>query len=335
MRAQVGIIGGGPAGLFLGLLLQQAGVEAVVLERHSRAHVEARVRAGMLEPGTVALMERLGLAGRMRREGLVHAGINLAADGEMFRIDFAALTGRTMTVYGQSEVMRDLYDAAAARGLALIFEADDVRAHDLATDRPHLTWMQNGAQHRLDCDAIAGCDGFHGVSRASIPPDALTTFERAWPFGWLGILADAPPADEELIYCSHERGFALATMRSPTRSRYYLQCPLDERLEDWPDERFWDELCLRLGPRAAAGVTRAPAFEKSIAPLRSFVAEPMRYGRLFLAGDAAHIVPPTGAKGLNLAASDVVFLAEALTQFFGDGSSAGLEHYSDRALARV
>lgn len=336
IRTQVAIIGAGPAGLFLALLLQQAGVEAVVLERHDRDYVEGRVRAGVLEAVTVAALDDLGLGARMRREGLVHTGVNLAHDGEMFRIDLQALTGgSTVMVYGQQEVMKDLFDAAAARGVQIVFEAQDVDLHDIEGEHPSVTWRTDAGEQRLGCDAVVGCDGYHGVSRGCIPERVLQTFQRDYPFGWLGVLAEVPPANHELIYCNHERGFALASMRSPTRSRYYLQCPLDERLEDWPDERFWDEICLRLGPEAAAGLVRGPSFEKSIAPLRSFVAEPMRHGRLFLAGDAAHIVPPTGAKGLNLAVSDVLLLSQALAEHFNRGSSAGLDGYSARALSRV
>jgi p-hydroxybenzoate 3-monooxygenase len=336
LRTQVAIIGAGPAGLFLGHLLKRAGVDAVILERKDRAYVEGRVRAGVLEQVTVDLMNRLDLGERMRREGLVHGGTNLASDGDVFRIDMAELTGgSTVMVYGQQEVMKDLFDAAEAREVPILFDAEDVHPQDIDSDRPFVTFRQDGVEKRLDCDFIAGCDGYHGVSRAAIPADVLKTFERVYPFGWLGILADVPPCDHELIYSNHERGFALASMRSPTRSRYYLQCALDEKIEDWSDERFWDELCLRLGPEAGAKVTRGPSFEKSIAPLRSFVTEPMRHGRLFLAGDAAHIVPPTGAKGMNLAVSDVVMLSEALVEHFQDGSNAGIDHYSTRALARV
>ena len=336
MRTQVAIIGAGPAGLFLGHLLRRAGVDAVVLERRDRAYVEGRVRAGVLEQVTVDLMDRLDLGQRLHREGLVHTGTNIAADGELFRIDMAALTGgASVMVYGQQEVMKDLFDAAEPRGVKVIFDAEDVALHDIDGNRPYVTWRQDGVEHRLDCDFIAGCDGYHGVSRAAIPADVLKTFERVYPFGWLGVLADVPPCDHELIYSNHERGFALASMRSPTRSRYYIQCGLDERPEDWSDDRFWDELCLRLGDEAASRVTRGPSFEKSIAPLRSFVGEPMRHGRLFLAGDAAHIVPPTGAKGMNLAASDVVMLSEALVEHYHEGSDAGIDGYSARALARV
>jgi p-hydroxybenzoate 3-monooxygenase len=336
LRTKVAIIGAGPAGMFLAHLLRADGIDAVVIERRDRAYVEGRVRAGVLEQVSVDLMARLGLDARLKREGLVHGGTNLSLDGDLFHIDMAALTGgSTVTVYGQQEVMKDLFDAVAPRGLEMVWDADDVRLHDLDGDAPFVTWAKDGAEHRLDCDFVAGCDGYHGVSRDSIPADVLTTFERNYPFGWLGILADVPPAEHELIYANHERGFALASMRSATRSRYYIQCALDERIEDWPDERFWDELCVRLGPVTAAKVVRGPSFEKAIAPLRSFVSEPMRWGRLFLAGDAAHIVPPTGAKGMNLAVSDVTMLGEALRDLYGHGSSTGIDGYSARALARV
>jgi p-hydroxybenzoate 3-monooxygenase len=272
----------------------------------------------------------------MLREGLVHGGTNLALDGRLFRIDMAALTGgSTVTVYGQQEVMRDLFDAAEADGLAVVWNASDVTLAGLDDDAPTVTWREDGMERTLCCDYVVGCDGFHGVSRAAIPASVLTTFERVYPFGWLGILADVPPADHELIYANHEHGFALASMRSATRSRYYIQCGVEEDIADWPDDRFWDELCLRLGPDVAAKVTRGPSFEKAIAPLRSFVSEPMRWGRLFLAGDAAHIVPPTGAKGMNLAVSDVTMLGEALVERYRDRSDAGIDGYSARALARV
>ena len=335
-RRQVAVIGAGPAGMLLGHLLRQHGIDVVILERRDRAHVEGRIRAGVLERGTVALMARLGLDRRLKREGLVHSGTVLSVDGDAFRIDFAALTGgATVTVYGQQEVMKDLFDAAETRGLDVAFDAEDLRIEGVDTDRPSVRYRRRGEERVVDCDVVAGCDGFHGVSRAAIPDGVLRTFERVYAFGWLGILADVPPADRELVYCSHARGFALASMRSETRSRYYLQCAADERVEDWPDGRFWDELCRRLGPEVAARVTRGPSFEKTVAPLRSFVGEPMRHGRLFLAGDAAHIVPPTGAKGMNLAVSDVAMLGEALVDFFEEGSTHGIDGYSDRALARV
>jgi p-hydroxybenzoate 3-monooxygenase len=335
MRTQVAIIGAGPAGMLLAHLLRQGGIDCVVLERRERDYVENRVRAGVLEQVTVDLLERLGLGARMRREGLVHTGTNLAYDGDLFRIDMAELTGgASIMVYGQQEVMRDLFDAAPARSVEIVWEVEDLALHDLTGERPFVTWCKDGAEQRLECDFVAGCDGFHGASRGAIPAEALSVFERIYPFGWLGVLAEVPPCAHELIYSNHERGFALASQRSPTRSRYYIQCGLDERIEDWPDDRFWDELCLRLGP-AGGEVVRGPAFEKSIAPLRSFVCETMRYGRLFLAGDAAHIVPPTGAKGLNLAASDVLFLAEALLAYYTTGAEAELDGYAARALARI
>jgi len=336
VRTSVAIIGAGPAGMFLAHLLARSGIDAVVLERRDRAYVEGRVRAGVLEQVTTDLMRDLGLAERLDREGLVHAGTQISLDGELARIDMAALTGGSaVTVYGQQEVMHDLFEAASARGIQIVWNAQDVVLEGLDTDAPVVSWRQDGEPRELRCDFVAGCDGYHGVSRASIPGDVLRTFERIYPFGWLGILAEVPPANHELIYANHERGFALASMRSPTRSRYYIQCGLDEDVMDWPDERFWDELCLRLGSEAAARITRGPSFEKSIAPLRSFVSEPMRWGRLFLAGDAAHIVPPTGAKGMNLAVSDVMFLGEALVEHYRGGSASGLDTYSSRALARV
>ncbi|PZW48591.1 p-hydroxybenzoate 3-monooxygenase [Humitalea rosea] len=335
-HTQVVIVGAGPAGLLLSQLLHAAGIDCLVLERRSQAYVEARIRAGVLEQGTVELLDRAGVSERLHREGLPHHGVQMALDGDVFRIDLHGLTGgRSVTVYGQTEVTQDLIRAHQSRGAALLFEAEEVALHDLAGGRPQVTYQHGGESHRIACDFVAGCDGYHGISRASIPDDVLRVFERVYPFGWLGILADVPPCNEELIYSNHLNGFALASMRSHTRSRYYVQVPLTERLEDWPDERLWDELALRLGPRAASRMTRGPAIEKSIAPLRSFVAEPMRYGRLFLAGDAAHIVPPTGAKGLNLAASDVGFLADALMEHYARGSDVGLDAYSGRALARV
>lgn len=336
MRTQIAIIGAGPAGMLLAHLLAQVGIDTLVLERRDRDYVEGRVRAGVLEQTSVDLLRRLGLSERLDREGLVHGGTNLALDGQIFHIDMAALTdGSTVTVYGQQEVMKDLFDAAPARGVKIVWNAENVALHGLDGSSPSVTWQDAEGKHHLACDYIAGCDGFHGVSRASIPASVLQVFERVYPFGWLGVLADVPPAAHELIYANHERGFALASMRSATRSRYYVQCGLDEKIEDWPDERFWDELCLRLGPETGAKVVRGASFEKSIAPLRSFVAEPMRWGRLFLAGDAAHIVPPTGAKGLNLAASDVIVLAEGLIEFYKSSCITGIDRYSARALSRV
>jgi p-hydroxybenzoate 3-monooxygenase len=336
LRTRVAIIGAGPAGLLLSQLLHAEGVDCVVLEQRDRVYVEGRIRAGVLEPTTVDLLERAGVAARLRAEGLPHDGFDLVVDGEAFRIALRELTGRAgVVVYGQTEVTRDLIASGLERGTPILFEARDVRLCDIDTAAPFVTFRHEGADRALACDFIAGCDGFHGVSRSSLPSDLGRVFERVYPFGWLGILADVPPCHDELVYSNHERGFALASMRSRTRSRYYIQCALDEPLEDWPDDRLWDELRLRLGGKAAAGITRAPAIEKTIAPLRSFVFEPMRHGRLFLAGDAAHIVPPTGAKGLNLAATDVGFLADGLTRFYRHGQADGLEAYSRRALARV
>jgi p-hydroxybenzoate 3-monooxygenase len=336
LRTQVAIVGAGPAGLLLSQLLHVAGVSCVVLEQRDRAYVEARIRAGVLEAGTVDLLARAGVDERLNREGLPHDGFKLGLDGETFRIDIKGLTdGSRVVVYGQTEVTKDLIQACRARQTPLIFEALDVALHEVDSAEPYVTFAKDGEARRLDCDFIAGCDGFHGVSRAAIPEALIRTYERVYPFGWLGVLADVPPCDEELIYSNHTRGFALASMRSHTRSRYYIQCGMDERLEDWPDWRLWDELALRLGPEAAARMTPGPAIEKSIAPLRSFVSEPLRHGRLFLAGDSAHIVPPTGAKGLNLAAADIRVLADALIDFYEKGDTDGLDGYSDKALARV
>jgi p-hydroxybenzoate 3-monooxygenase len=333
-RTQVGIIGAGPAGLLLARLLKAQGIDSVILEARSRDYVEARIRAGVLEQGTVALLEEASVAERLHRDGLVHDGVEIAVGGRRFRVDFRALTGKTVTVYGQTEVTRDLIAARLAGDGPIVWEAAEVALRDIESGRPRLGYRLAGAEHELACDFIAGCDGFHGVSRSSLPPSSQT-FERTYPFGWLGILADVPPCSDELIYASHPRGFALASMRSPTRSRYYIQCSLDEKIEEWPDERIWDELKLRLGPEAAPHVTMGPSIEKSIAPLRSFVSTPMQHGRLFLAGDAAHIVPPTGAKGLNLAASDVHYLCRALAAHYGKKDDTPLRAYSDTALARV
>ena len=334
MKTQVAIIGGGPAGLLLALSLHQAGISCIVLEKHRRDHVEGRVRAGVLEQITVDLLKRLDVGSRMEREGMIHTGTNIAVDGEQFRIDFAELANSSVMVYGQSEVMKDLGTAADERGIEAVYEASDVAIHGIC-EAPFVTWTKDGRDFRITCDIVVGCDGYHGVSRSCIPKDKLHVFERVYPFGWLGILAEVPPCDRELIYANHERGFALASMRSATRSRYYIQCGLDERIEDWSDDRFWDEVSIRLGPRAAAKITRGESFEKSIAPLRSFVCETMRHGRLFLAGDAAHIVPPTGAKGLNLAASDVIYLCEALADYFLHRHQGGIDAYPRRALARI
>jgi p-hydroxybenzoate 3-monooxygenase len=335
MRTQVGIIGGGPSGLLLARLLGLAGIETIVLERRTPEYVLGRVRAGLLEQGTVDLLTRLGVGDRLRREGLPHEGIALAIEGKRHRIDLKALTGKVVTIYGQSEIQKDLTDAHADLPSRIVYDALDVSVHGLTDDRPQLRYRQNGATHEIACDFIAGCDGFHGVSRQAIPQDVLRTYERIYPFGWLGLLSDTPPVHEELIYANHERGFALCTMRSTTRSRYYLQVSADEDVADWPDERFWNELKRRIPEDAAAELRTGPSLEKSVAPLRSFVAEPMRYGRLFLAGDAAHIVPPTGAKGLNLAASDVQFLGEALLAYYQTGATDLIECYSARCLARV
>jgi p-hydroxybenzoate 3-monooxygenase len=335
MRTQVVIIGAGPAGLLLGQLLQKHGIDNVILEQRSGEYVLSRVRAGLIEEGTVGLLERAGVGARLHREGLVHEGIEISFGGDRHRIDFRKLTGKAVTVYGQTEITRDLMEARSATGAPTHYEAPAVSLHDITSERPRVRYRKDGAQVEIECDFIAGCDGFHGVSRQTIPEAAIRTYERAYPFGWLGILSETSPVSRELIYVNHQRGFALCSMRSHTRSRLYLQCRLDDTVEDWPDERFWAELKLRLDHDAAAAIVTGASIEKSIAPLRSFVAEPMRFGRLFPAGDAAHIVPPTGAKGLNLAASDVYYLSEALAEFYGTKSSSGLDTYSDRALARV
>jgi p-hydroxybenzoate 3-monooxygenase len=335
-RTQVAIIGAGPSGLLLGQLLHDAGIDNVIFERRSGEYVLSRIRAGVLEQTTVDLLDSAGVGGRMRREGLLHDGIELSFGGERHRIDFRGLTGgKQVMIYGQTEVTHDLMDARRAFGGTTLYEANDVELHDFASIQPSVTWRQQGALHRLQCDFIAGCDGYHGVSRASVPEGSLATYAREYPFGWLGILADTPPVSNELIYSNHERGFALCSMRSHTRTRYYIQCSLDDSVGQWSDAAFWDELRARLDRKAAETLVTGPSIEKSIAPLRSFVAEPMRFGRLFLAGDAAHIVPPTGAKGLNLAASDVRYLARALIEAVVEHSNAGIDRYSETCLRRV
>jgi p-hydroxybenzoate 3-monooxygenase len=335
-RTQVAIIGAGPSGLLLGQLLQRAGIDNVIVERHTGDYVLGRIRAGVLEQGTIGMLDEAGVGARAHAEGLVHRGIEIGWGGGRHRVDFDRLTrGKSVVVYGQTEMTRDLMAARTASGAVTVYEAGDVTVHGFDGVDPVVRYRQGAAAHEMRCDFIAGCDGYHGVCRASVPAGALTTYEREYPFGWLGLLSDTPPVSDELIYVSHSRGFALCSMRSHTRSRYYLQCALSERVEQWPDERFWDELKLRLDDRAVASLVTGPSIEKSIAPLRSFVAEPMRFGRLFLAGDAAHIVPPTGAKGLNLAASDVRYLFDAFVEHYRDGKSAGLDAYSARALARV
>jgi len=335
LRTKVAIIGAGPSGLLLGQLLQGHGIDSVILERQTPDYVLGRIRAGLLEEGTVSLLDKAGAGVRAHREGLVHEGVELAFGGRRHRIDIKATTGKTMMIYGQTEVTLDLMNARKASGLTSIYEATDVRPLDFDTDHPRVTYVKDGTTHEIACDFIAGCDGFHGVSRASVKPAAIETFERVYPFGWLGILSETPPVSHELIYSNHARGFALCTMRSMTRSRHYVQCSLDDKVEQWSDDRFWDELKRRLDEEAADRLVTGPSIEKSIAPLRSFVAEPMRFGRMFLAGDAAHIVPPTGAKGLNLAASDAWYLSEAWREYYNEKSSAGIDAYSDRALARV
>ncbi len=333
MRTQVVIIGAGPAGLLLGQLLDRSGIANVILERQTADYVLGRVRAGVIEQGTADLLQEAGVGARIAREGLVHDGTEIFFQGQRHRIDFRTLTGKSVIVYGQTEITRDLMEARG--GTPVVYSARDVSLHDIDGTAPRVRYTKDGIPHEIACDVIAGCDGYHGVSRQSIPADRIRTYERAYPFGWLGILSDTPPVSDELIYVHHARGFALCSMRSPTRSRYYLQCSLDEDIAAWPDTRFWDELRGRLDAKAQAELVTGPSIEKSIAPLRSFVAEPMRHGRLFLAGDAAHIVPPTGAKGLNLAASDVYYLWSALQDFFKSGQAAALDGYSQRALARV
>lgn len=335
-RIQVAIIGGGPAGLLLSQLLDLQGIDSVILERRSRDYVLGRIRAGVLEQGLQDLLRRAEVGARMDREGQVHEGVGISFGGQVHRIDLAGLTGgQTVRVYGQTEVTRDLYDARDRMGGVVVHDAADVALHDLETDAPYVTFALEGVTRRLDADFVAGCDGFHGVSRRTVPADRLREYERVYPFGWLGILSETAPVSHELIYAHSDRGFALCSMRSPRLSRYYVQCPLEDDPADWPDERFWGELVRRLPGEAAARLEAGPSVEKSIAPLRSYVVEPLRHGRLFLAGDAAHIVPPTGAKGLNLAASDIHFLSRALIDYYRAGDESGLQHYSVRALRRV
>ena len=336
MRTQVAIIGAGPSGLLLGQLLHKAGIDNVIVERQSGDYVLGRIRAGVLEQITMDLLAQAGVADRALAEGLPHDGIELLFAGTRHRIDLHGLSGgKRVTVYGQTEVTRDLMEARAAAGLTTVYEAADVQLHDFDGSKPSVSYTRDGQRHQLQCDFIAGCDGYHGISRQSVPADALRTYEKVYPFGWLGVLADVPPVSHELIYANTENGFALCSMRSATRSRYYVQCSMDEKVENWSDEAFWNALRARLDPQAAERLITGPSLEKSIAPLRSFVAEPMRFGRLFLAGDAAHIVPPTGAKGLNLAASDVGYLWRALADHYADRSNAGIDTYSERCLRRV
>ena len=339
-RTQVAIIGGGPAGLLLGQLLHKAGIDAVIVERQSPDYVLSRIRAGVLEQVSMDLLDEAGVGARMHQEGLLHGGFDMLFKGERHRIDMQALTaGKQVMVYGQTEVTRDLMDARQVAGLPTIYDASQVTVHDFDSNSPRVRYEiigPNGTeQHEIVCDFIAGCDGFHGVCRASAPRNAIREYEKIYPFGWLGVLADTPPVHHELIYVNSPRGFALCSQRSHTRSRYYLQVPLTDKVENWSDDAFWDELRLRLDPAARAQLVTGPSIEKSIAPLRSFVTEPMRFGRMFLAGDAAHIVPPTGAKGLNLAASDVKYLSGAFIEFYRDKTAAGIDAYSERCLRRV
>ena len=336
MRVQVGIIGAGPSGLLLSQLLHLQGIETIVLERRTGDYVLGRIRAGVLEQGMVDLLHEAKAGERMAKEGLIHDGFEIIFNGKRHRIDLKGLTGGdVVTVYGQTEVTKDLMDARAAMGGQIVYEAENVQILDLESDAPKLTYQKDGTSHEVTCDYIVGCDGYHGVSRKTMPQDILREFERVYPFGWLGILSETKPVSDELIYVNDKRGFALCSMRSETRSRYYIQCAFDEDLEEWTDDRFWDELRARLPEETASQLETGPSIEKSIAPLRSFVAEPMRHGRLMLAGDAAHIVPPTGAKGLNLAASDIYYAANALLEYFKEGSEDGLNNYSHNCLRRI
>ena len=335
-RVQIVIIGSGPAGLLLGQMLHNIGVETLILERQSQEYVLSRIRAGVLEQGTTELLELAGCGERMHAKGMTHLGFDLAFDGQRHRIDLQEMSGgKTVMVYGQTEVTKDLMNHRLATNGITIYEAQDVQPHDFDTNQPWVSYKKDGVEHRVDCDFIAGCDGFHGISRASVPDQAIEIYEKVYPFGWLGILADVPPVSHELIYANHPQGFALCSMRSMTRSRYYVQCSLEDKVEEWSDDRFWDELRFRLPPDAADQVTTGPSIEKSIAPLRSFVSEPLRFGTMFICGDAAHIVPPTGAKGLNLAASDVFYLFNAIQEYYEENSESGLEAYSKKVLSRV
>ncbi len=335
MRTQVAIIGGGPSGLLLSQLLHQRGIDSVVLERKTKDHVLSRIRAGVLEVGFVNLMREAGVAERMDRECFIHDGTVISRDNASFGINFKDLTGSHVVVYGQTEVTRDLYEAREAAGGRIVYEVEGVGIHGADGDAPCVTYMKDGAEQRIDCDFVAGCDGFHGVSRQAIPLGVRREYEKVYPFGWLGILSETPPVNDELIYASSERGFALCSMRNEKLSRYYIQCSLSDSPEEWSDAAFWEELKRRIPEEAAERLVTGPSIEKSIAPLRSFVTEPMRWGRLFLCGDAAHIVPPTGAKGLNTAASDIHYLYHGLVQHYHDRDDEGIERYSERALARI
>ena len=336
MRTQVAIIGAGPSGLLLGQLLHKAGIDAVILERQTGDYVLSRIRAGILEQVCIDLMDEAGVGERMHQEGLVHGGFDMLVGGKRHRIDLNTLTGgKNVMVYGQTELTRDLMEARAAAGLPTVYQASNVQVHDFDTKTPRVTYEKDGQTHTIDCDFIAGCDGFHGVCRASAPRSAIKEYEKVYPFGWLGMLSDTPPVHHELIYVNSPRGFALCSQRSPTRSRYYLQVPLTDKIEEWTDDAFWQELKLRLDPEARAKLVTGPSIEKSIAPLRSFVTEPLRFGRMFLAGDAGHIVPPTGAKGLNLAATDVKYLFNGIREFYAENSEAGIDRYSELALKRI
>jgi p-hydroxybenzoate 3-monooxygenase len=334
MKTQVAIVGAGPSGLLLGQLLAKSGITNVVIEQRSGDYVLGRIRAGVLEQTTVDLLREAGVASRMDAEGLPHDGVELCFAGQRHRIDLHGLTGKRVMVYGQTEVTRDLMAARSAAGLPTVYEADEVVVHGHDTTMPSVSYLKDGVRHTVQADFIAGCDGFHGVCRATVPADKITLHEKVYPFGWLGVLADVPPVSDELIYVHHDRGFALCSQRSKVRSRYYVQCSLDDKVENWSDDAFWDELRARLPADTAAQLITGPSIEKSIAPLRSFVAEPLQFGRLMLVGDAGHIVPPTGAKGLNLAASDVGYLWQALQGFYA-GRAGEIDHYSQRALARI